>query len=465
YYLGHGLYDDSIDLTINSVVIEDNYVNGSGAGIRLDTDQGDSINAKIYNSIIRNNQATIRGGGIYARACGGGSSVELLVVNCLIYGNQADWAAGGIDLIACNDNDTVQATIINSTISENWLNDPQENYSGQGAGINVSSFQGNGADVSLGLFNTIVYGNTLPGDVVQDLCIGEEEPGSAAVNASYCDIGDVLIVDGIPFYDSSRVINANPDFVNPAVGDYHLTPESPCIETGTSWLNIPLPQTDIEGNPRIIGLSPDIGAYEFTGTPAEKTVAYTPNSLNFVAMEGGSNPPVQTVEFWNSGAGTIQCSPFDDAPWLGSSPLFGLSTGDTDIVTLTVSVDITSMAAGDYDATITLFDMLASNEPLIPVHLTINPPMQIVDEPSTADAFASIAPFLETAYGYRIGEGTGGWTVYNPSWPSELNSLTTLYVARGYWLNVRETCTLQYGSTVIVLDQPGWWLIGWLPQT
>ncbi|MFC1930213.1 hypothetical protein ACFLW6_05115, partial [Chloroflexota bacterium] len=171
------------------------------------------------------------------------------------------------------------------------------------------------------------------------------------------------------------------------------------------------------------------------------------------------------LEFWNSGAGTLQVSAFTDNPlWLDLSYPNGLSTGDTDIVTVTVSVDITGRVVGDYDATITLFDMLASNEPLVPVHLTINPPMQAVDEPSAVDAFASISPFLETAYGYRIGEGTGGWTIYNPSWPVEMNSLETLYVARGYWINVREACTLQYGSSTYVLDAPGWWLIGWIPQ-
>ncbi|MFC1956518.1 hypothetical protein ACFLWZ_08430, partial [Chloroflexota bacterium] len=92
-----------------------------------------------------------------------------------------------------------------------------------------------------------------------------------------------------------------------------------------------------------------------------------------------------------------------------------------------------------------------------------SPTAPIVDEPSAEDGFASIAPFLETAYGYRIGEGTEGWTVYNPLWPAQLNSLTILYLGRGYWVYVSEACILQYGTSIIVLDA-GWNLIGWIPQ-
>ncbi|MFC1955262.1 hypothetical protein ACFLWZ_01815 [Chloroflexota bacterium] len=91
------------------------------------------------------------------------------------------------------------------------------------------------------------------------------------------------------------------------------------------------------------------------------------------------------------------------------------------------------------------------------------PPTPAVDEPAAADAFASIAPFLETAYGYKTGEGIGGWTVYNPLWPSQMNSLQTLYVARGYWINVNQACILQFGSSTYELDA-GWNLIGWIPQ-
>ncbi|MFC1971176.1 CARDB domain-containing protein [Chloroflexota bacterium] len=74
----------------------------------------------------------------------------------------------------------------------------------------------------------------------------------------------------------------------------------------------------------------------------------------------------------------------------------------------------------------------------------------------------SIHEELQTAYGYESGEGADGWTSYNPDWPAELNTLTTLYVARGYWIYVNEACTLQFVGNTYELEA-GWNLIGWMP--
>jgi len=71
---------------------------------------------------------------------------------------------------------------------------------------------------------------------------------------------------------------------------------------------------------------------------------------------------------------------------------------------------------------------------------------------------------LAIAYGYKAGEGINGWTVYDPDWAvthPEWNTLTTLYVGRGYWLNLNKSCDLPYGSNTYELDA-GWNLIGWL---
>jgi hypothetical protein len=292
----------------------------------------------------------------------GESSIDLLLVNCVICENQADWTGGGIQIGASEvgDNNTTNVTIINSTITNNSLTDAEPGR-GLGGGINASAYSGNGAQVTLDLYNTIVNGNTLPENQPQDLSFGEEDPGNITVNARFCNIGDILIDDdeGSPVWNTTNVDWEDPAFVDPSNNDYHLSVSSPCIDDGTALVPDPpgLPETDLDGKPRVIGTRPDIGAYEYAGA-------------------------------------------------------------------------------------------------LMPA----------VDEPSAAVGFASIAPFLETAYGYRMGEGTDGWTVYNPSWPAEVNSLETLYVARGYWISVREACTLQYGSSTYELDAPGWWLIGWIPQ-
>lgn len=83
---------------------------------------------------------------------------------------------------------------------------------------------------------------------------------------------------------------------------------------------------------------------------------------------------------------------------------------------------------------------------------------------TVATGFASIQEDLNIAYGYKAGEGTGGWTVYNPGWAvahPEGNTLMLLHKGRGYWINVNTECILTYGTDTYYLDE-GWNLIGWL---
>ncbi|MFC1955561.1 DUF11 domain-containing protein [Chloroflexota bacterium] len=79
---------------------------------------------------------------------------------------------------------------------------------------------------------------------------------------------------------------------------------------------------------------------------------------------------------------------------------------------------------------------------------------------SVEDSLASIFDYLTSAYGYQSGEGIEGWTSYNPDWPAERNTLSILSVGRGYWINVTQACTLQYGGNAYELSA-GWNLIGW----
>jgi hypothetical protein len=61
-------------------------------------------------------------------------------------------------------------------------------------------------------------------------------------------------------------ISSDPLFVNAAAGNYRLQASSPCINTGTneSWMT---GATDLDGTPRIVGGTVDMGAYECHLTP------------------------------------------------------------------------------------------------------------------------------------------------------------------------------------------------------
>ena len=66
--------------------------------------------------------------------------------------------------------------------------------------------------------------------------------------------------------------SADPLFVDAAGGDYHLTPESPCINAG--WNDAPgLPDTDMDDEPRVQDGTVDIGADEATPGPTVRNVS------------------------------------------------------------------------------------------------------------------------------------------------------------------------------------------------
>ena len=461
----------NLDITLKHAVIQNNTHWHNGGGICLETWENAAINMEIWDSIVRYNQAPGngegrlgRGGGIAAHSVYGNSTIELLIVNSLIYKNQANWTGGGIEVSASEvgDNNITRAVVINSTITGN-VSDMHDTGYDPGGGIRVWAYSGNGAIASLDLYNSIVYGNTsLGGEPGQDLYVGESEPGNAAVSANHSDIGDVLPAPDT--YSPVNVISADPVFVDPATDDYHLAASSPCIDTGTAAVPDPpgLPAEDIEGAARVLGPLPDMGAYEWTGAPPSPTIGFSPTSFSFSATEGGANPADQTLDIWNSGYGTLVWSISDDADWLSLSPLCGSSIGEHDLVAL--FVDISGMSASSYNGTITITAIAATNSPqTVPVELTVNPPTG-EDNPDVATGLASIEDWLVIAYGYKAGEGVGGWTVYNPEWAvthPEWNSLTTLYVGRGYWINVSQGCDLTYGANTYQLDA-GWNLIGWV---
>jgi hypothetical protein len=90
--------------------------------------------------------------------------------------------------------------------------------------------------------NTIVWGNTTPGDML----------GLGTFSVSYSDIEGG--------WTGTDNIDADPMFVDAAGGDYHLGVGSPCIDKGTP---VGAPPADIEGTPR--DAAPDMGAYERRG--------------------------------------------------------------------------------------------------------------------------------------------------------------------------------------------------------
>ncbi|MEW6729915.1 MAG: S8 family serine peptidase [Acidobacteriota bacterium] len=109
--------------------------------------------------------------------------------------------------------------------------------------------------------------------------------------------------------------------------------------------------------------------YNGTAGAAQPSIGVSPASLSFTATAGGANPANQTLNITNAGGGgAFTWNVSDNAPWLTLSPTSGTTPSST-----TASVNISGLAAGTYNATITVSATGVSNSPVsVPVTLTVN---------------------------------------------------------------------------------------------
>jgi hypothetical protein len=94
----------------------------------------------------------------------------------------------------------------------------------------------------------------------------------------------------MPSSGTGNITNA-PLFVNLAGGDYHLQSNSPCINSGNNaYVSV---TNDLDGNPRIVGGTVDMGAYEYQTPGSQISYAWlqqyglpTDGSVDFADLDG-----------------------------------------------------------------------------------------------------------------------------------------------------------------------------------
>jgi hypothetical protein len=279
-YGGIAVVGGRVTIEITDNVIESNissYGDLSGSpevpfagGVSIMAQEGGEITAALArNSILGN--GGVGGGGVSVWSKG--SIAEVTLENNLIVNNNTTGSGGGIAVRSLMDSpqpDKTTVVLTNNTITGNT----SSGASGLGGGMYVMSDDPRN-DTHATVTNTILWGNSASdGD---DVAL---EGLLATLRASYSDIGDVQVVSGD--YTHNEVVNEDPLFAAPMMGDFHLDGASPLLaagECGTWELSHDgmayariAPEADFEGDLRAgeaeadcceVQLGCDIGADEY----------------------------------------------------------------------------------------------------------------------------------------------------------------------------------------------------------
>jgi len=157
--------------------------------------------------------------------------------------------------------------------------------------------------------------------------------------------------------------------------------------------------------------SPQMAVVTLIVAPGIPVIGVDPLLFAFTGVQGGANPGTQTLTISNTGFGTLNWTVTKTAAWLGLDPASGVDDGP-----VTVSVDLTGLAAATYVDTIVVTDGNASNSPIkVPVTLTVTAaPKPVIALSPTSFTFNamidSIIPPPQTLTITNSGEGTLNWT-------------------------------------------------------
>jgi len=306
---GGGAYVDAGsygDVTLTNNTLTENSAENSGGGAYVYGDYYGDVT--LTNNTLTRNTADSSGGGAYVR----GSHGDVILINNTLTGNSAENSGGGAYVYG----DDSDVTLTSNTFAGNTA----DRYHGGGAYVygnsgnvtlinntltgNSAEEDGGGAYLTLNnnnytcvVYNNIIWNN----DASEGADLYVVNRGSnpfipvpvklfnndldQSANGTYI---------AVPFtIDSSNLNNIDPLFVGS--GDLHLTAESSCINTGSNDAQ-DLPNTDRDGNPRIVDEAVDMGAYEYQGTVAP--------TANFTAHPM-SGPVPLTVNFTDQSTGSI----------------------------------------------------------------------------------------------------------------------------------------------------------------
>ncbi|MBN2271241.1 MAG: DUF1080 domain-containing protein [Sedimentisphaerales bacterium] len=264
---GGGMYCENSSPKVTDCNFSGNSADSDGGGMYNDNSSPDVIDCNFSG-----NDSNSHGGGM----CNVRSCPKL--TNCIFNGNQAGNLGGGIsNSVSSNSNMT------NCIFTGNLATSGGGMYNNDNSNPTVINclFTVNSATVGGGMYNSNsspkVTNCILWGDTPDEIYDSNSTP-------------DVIYSDVQGGWGGIGNIDADPCFVDAAVGDFHTaTPASPCVEAGNSTA-LGLPETDLDGNPRVMNGNwdsmavVDMGVYEHCGPTTLLSVGILPQG----ALDAGA---------------------------------------------------------------------------------------------------------------------------------------------------------------------------------
>ncbi len=295
---GGAIYSNGGDLHLTNCVFSCNSAPNYGGGLLIQ-----NSNSDITDCYFENNNSSY-GGGIYCY------STNLNLDNCEFIKNIGSTMGGGLFIL----NKT--ATLNNCRFIGNTANlygggifDASENTCISGclfSGNNANQGGGCHSDSTLTITNCTSAWNTAAGSFLRYAGDNGKIINTIVrhdtINNVYAQSLSVYFSNILGNWPGHGNIDINPFFVDPLGPDLvggteddnlRLSPISPCVDSGQLSYEPIFTETDLDGNPRIVGDNIDMGAYEFQrDIYVDDNAPYDNDSIE----EGTRNHPLNNIQ-------------------------------------------------------------------------------------------------------------------------------------------------------------------------
>jgi hypothetical protein len=303
---GAAIYVTDGALRAKICVIRNNVARGHGAGIMLLTPQASPSTrpdgwdrlSQLHNIQFLDNTAE-GGAGLSAQgpfpswSDQNSSHPGLSIANCLFARNKALWGGGAQIVLSGNSADN-RVHMNNCTFTENVATQaasPNFQMAGYGGGL----FVWDQLIEPIGNFflhNSILKFNkgrdSNGAQIDSNLNIAEASSALLAGSINHCDIGPHLAgwLHNPVWANLPNVVDADPSFEGPGIGNYRLNPSSPCVNKGNDFL-LSRDYLDLDGNDVRMGEQVPRDLDHYTTNSNVKVREYDfPNAVPFTGILG-----------------------------------------------------------------------------------------------------------------------------------------------------------------------------------